>query len=76
MSMLVNLFSSLREGIKKVTDRSVYDRGNPQSATKIVFYFKREKDAECSEMEKYAKIFCDIFASVSRYFHKILKFFL
>ena len=66
-----------REGVKyKVSDRSVNGEGdNPQSATKIYFFYKREKDAECSETEKYTKIFCDICARVSvtnlNIFHKI-----
>ena len=49
----------------KVTDQSITGgRGQtPLAVTKIVFF--SEKDAECSEMEKYAKIFCDILARVS-----------
>ena len=39
---------------------------NSQSETKIGFFVQqREKDAECSETEKYAKIGCDIFEKVS-----------
>ena len=48
-------------------DHSVNGGGaNPLDVTKIgVYFWKREKDTECPEMEKYAKIFCDIFSRVS-----------
>ena len=36
-----------------------------RSAQPLSAAARRENDAECCEMEKYAKIFCDIFARVS-----------
>ena len=47
--------------------RLVRKRGggvNPLASTKI-FVKKKEKNAECSETEKYSKIFLDMFARVS-----------
>jgi len=54
----------LREGVKKlfVMDQDGGGGINPLAWTKIFFL---EKDVECSETEKYAKIFCGIFARVS-----------
>ena len=57
---------SLREGVKKNFKLRTSPRGGggkPPAVTKIVFL--REKEAECSEMEKYAKIFLCHFARVS-----------
>ena len=43
-------------------DRSV---NGGEGVNQNSFSLKKRKDAECSEMEKYAKMFCDIFARVS-----------
>lgn len=85
------LWGLIREGVRKkpISYGPFLKRGGgePLDVTKIgVYFWKREKYAECHEMEKFAQIFYDIFARVSvnnldilryldGYFHKSLKCF-
>ena len=55
----------MRKGVKKllVADCSVHGEGGHSTpCPQKKYFFKRGKDVECSETEKYAKIFCDVFA--------------
>ena len=66
---VIDLTHIIREGVikKTISYGPVRKRGGgkpPGRNQNRCFFLKREKDAECSETEIYAKIFCDIFAGV------------